>query len=81
MADRIQARAIRRAGELLKEIEPQRGANQNISGGAPTKVTRASAARDAGLSRDQRVSALRVASVPAATFEAAVESELRAGAA
>lgn len=74
MADRIQARAIRRCGELLREIPKANGVNQNISGDAPTKVTRTSAAIDAGLSRDQRVTALRVANVPAEEFEKAVES-------
>jgi hypothetical protein len=69
MADRIQARAIRRCGVLLKEIEPARGANQNIRGDTPPKVTRTQVARDAGLSDDQRKTALRVASVPEAAFE------------
>jgi len=75
MAIRIRDRAIRRAGELLKQIEPQRGANQNISGGDPTKVlTRKDAATDAGMSRDQMHTALRVANIPADDFERQVES-------
>lgn len=41
---RIQARAIRRCGELLKQIEPARGANQNIGEGAHPKVGRIAAA-------------------------------------
>ncbi len=49
MADRIQARAIRRCGELLKQIEPANGANQNIREGNHPKVTREMAAADAGL--------------------------------
>ena len=76
-ADRIQARAIRRCGELLKEIRPAKNQHEvkvRASGGAPTSRTQA--AKDAGLSRDQRVAALRVASVPAADFEEAVESEV-----
>jgi hypothetical protein len=77
MADRIQARAIRRCGELLREIPKANGARTDIepSGDTPTRLTRASAATDAGLSRDQRVTALRVANVPAPEFEEAVESE------
>ncbi|MBC5801364.1 MAG: hypothetical protein GIW94_15570 [Candidatus Eremiobacteraeota bacterium] len=75
MCDRIQARAIRRGGELLAAIQPARGANQNIKGDEPPKVTRESAARDAGLSVDQRKTALRVAKVPAHEFEAAVEAK------
>ena len=39
MSQRIQARAIRRAGELLKQIMTQHGANQNIEGGPPPIVT------------------------------------------
>lgn len=30
MSERIRARAIRRAGELLKQIEPQRGARTDL---------------------------------------------------
>lgn len=75
LADRIQARAVRRCGELLKQIEPARGANQNIQDGAVPKVTRESAATDAGLSERQRKTALRVANVPEAAFTEQVESE------
>jgi hypothetical protein len=74
MADRIQARAIRRCGELLRQIEPARGANQNIQEGDLPKVTRESAATDAGLSEHQRKTALRVAAIPEAEFVAAVDS-------
>jgi hypothetical protein len=74
--DRIQARAIRRMGELLKQIDPARGANQNIVGDTPHKVlTRKQAAKDAGLSTDQMKQAIRVATVPAASFEAQVDSD------
>ena len=76
MAMRIQARASRRCGELLEQIQPARGANQNIKGDAPPKVaTRASVARAAGLSDDQRKTALRVAAVPREDFERQVESD------
>lgn len=76
LADRIQARAIRRCGELLKQIEPAHGANQNIRDGADTKVlTRTQAAADAGLSERQKVTALRVASVPEESFNEQVESD------
>lgn len=61
-------RAIRRAGELLKQIEPAHGASQNIGGGVPTNVTRKSAAADAGMSKRQQVTAIRVANVPADEF-------------
>lgn len=74
MADRIQARAIRRCGELLKQIEPQQGGDRKSKGGQPPVDSRKSAADAAGLSEHQRKTALRVANVPAAQFEAAVES-------
>lgn len=77
MAQRIQDRAIRRAGELLKQIEPAGGARTDLpprEGDLP-RLTRESAAADAGLSEWQRKTALRVAEVPADEFEAAVESD------
>ena len=73
---RIRDRAIRRAGELLKQIEPAHGANQNIGRGtSPIVQTRKQAASDAGLSPDQAKQAIRVANVPAEEFERQVESE------
>lgn len=78
MATRIRDRAIRRAGELLKQIDPQRGGDRKSaeyqSGDAPTLITRSQVAADAGMSRDQMHTALRVANVPAADFERQVES-------
>jgi hypothetical protein len=77
MAQRIRARAIRRAGELLKQIEPASGARTDLqlSGGGPTRLTRADAAREAGMSKDQQVQATRIANVPEADFEAQVEAD------
>jgi hypothetical protein len=75
MADRIQARAIQRCGQLLNEIEKAHGANQNINGGTPTKVTRKSAAEEAGMSKDQAVTAIRVANIPEEEFDEAIESD------
>lgn len=76
MADRIQARAIRRCGELLKQVEPKQGANQNIHDGTDMNVLiRTEAAKEAGLSEFKKVTALRVASVPQTEFERAVESD------
>ena len=76
MADRIQARAMRRAGELLQEIAPATGAKTDLQprDGADPKLTRAQAAEDAGLSERQRKTALRVSKVPGVEFEKAVES-------
>lgn len=73
MARRIRARAIRKVGELLREIEPATGAHRK-SGGAPT-FSRTDAARDAGISRDQQMQAVRVANVPETDFEQAVEGD------
>ena len=77
MARRIQVRAIRRAGELLKQIEPQQGGDRrsNQRDGAVPLVTRTSAADGAGLSERQRKTALRVADVPEDEFEEEVERE------
>ena len=75
MADKIQARAIRRCGQLLGEIEANQGGRPTKLGGAPPQVSRSQAAREAGMSREQKQTALRVANVPTDTFEAAVESD------
>lgn len=76
MADRIQARAIRRCGELLKQIEAGNGARdgKRQEGDLPP-FNRTQAATDAGLSEHQRKTALRVASVPAPEFNEQVESD------
>jgi hypothetical protein len=62
-----QARAIRRCGQLLKQIPSQQGGdrgNAATGGRSPIAETRAHAATKAGLSEHQRKTALRVASVP-----------------
>jgi len=74
-ADRIQARAIRRCGELLKQIEPAHGGDRRSNGGHPPIESRKAAADEAGLSEHQRKTALRVANVPADDFERQVESD------
>jgi hypothetical protein len=67
---------VRRTGELLKEIE---GAKNQHDAGDPAyagaHTSRSDAARQAGLSHHQKNTALRVASIPPAEFEAAVESD------
>lgn len=74
---RIRARAIRRAGELLKQIEPSKGGRPAETRGdaPPSFPTRKDAAEQAGLSNDQMKQAIRVANVPAKSFEAQIESE------
>ncbi len=72
---RIQGRAIRRCGQLLKEIEKGSGKNHGEKGTAPAlSVTRQDAAQDAGLSERQAKNAIRLANVEADTFESQVES-------
>lgn len=75
-AMRIRARAIRRCGELLKEIEKGHGKNKTNSILAGTiSETRKEAADEAGLSKKQAVTAIRVANVPEETFTEQIESD------
>jgi len=69
MADRIQARAIARAGAILKEIEKAQGKHWENKRDGTVPFTRTSAANDAGLSERQRKTALRVANIPEQEFE------------
>lgn len=73
---RIRDRAIRRAGELLKQIEPAKGVRTDLEhrGGTTPMLTRKQAAEEAGLSNDQMKQAIRVANVPSEEFERQVES-------
>lgn len=76
MATRIRDRAIRRAGELLKQIEPSKGGRPSeTTDGSDSSFTRTDAARQAGMSERQQVTAIRVANVPAQEFERQVESD------
>jgi len=72
MATRIQLRAVRRCGELLRSIAPATNQHDARAGDHPSRTQ---AATDAGLSVHQRKTALRVAAVPEAEFERSVESE------
>lgn len=69
MSMRIQGRAIRRCGELLKQVKPARGHENG------TVPTRSGVAKDAGLSERQRKTALNVANVPEKKFEEMVEAD------
>lgn len=69
MAMRIQARAIRRCGDLLREIEKSSGGRPpKTQDGTVPSLTRTQAAKDAGLSKDQAVTAIRVSNVPEEEF-------------
>jgi hypothetical protein len=75
MAARIRARAIRRAGELLKQIEPaQPGPKPELEAGTRHQFGRSDAARDAGMSPHQAKQAVRIAAIPERDFEDQVES-------
>jgi hypothetical protein len=75
MADRIQARAVRRCGELLKQFDGRGGDRTKTDGAVSSAPTQKEAAQQAGLSERQQVTAVRVANVPAETFEKAIESD------
>jgi hypothetical protein len=76
LATRIQARAVRRCGELLEQFRAPGTRTDKPSGDAPTRLqTQREVAAAAGMSKDQEVQAVRVANVPAEEFEAAIESE------
>lgn len=76
MAQRIRARAMRRAGELLKQIEPQKGARTDLqpTDGGDSRLMRSEVAKQAGMSERQQVTAVRVASIPEPEFTKQVES-------
>jgi len=75
-AQKVQAVAVRRYGELLAEFPRGDQATRYGQEGAHRPVkTRSTAGREAGLSEHQVKQGLRVASIPADEFEAAVESE------
>jgi hypothetical protein len=74
-AKRIQARAVRRCGELLKQFDG-RGRPAEIKDGDDLILppTQRQVAEHAGLSERQQKTAVRVANVPEERFTAAVES-------
>jgi hypothetical protein len=76
-AERIQARAIRRCGELLRQIEPASGTRTDIEPreGDHPRLTRAGIAEQAGMSSHQQKQAIRVAGVPEQEFTKMVDSD------
>lgn len=70
-ATKIQRRAWKRAGELLRQIEPKQGARTDKRSipGNTTLQTRKDAAMRAGLSKNQKDQALRLAAIPEEQFE------------
>ena len=74
MAVKIKARAIDRCGELLRQIETAKNQHDAKARASDGGGTRTQAAQDAGLSKRQQVTAVRVNNVPRDDFEALVES-------
>ena len=74
MAVRIRDRAIRRTGELLKQIEPGK-TGPKLSTDTDTQFSRKQAANDAGLSKRQKDTAINMANVPQDQFDEQVESD------
>ena len=74
MADRIQARAIRRCGELLREWDG-RGRPEKNNTGADTILSQREVGKNAGKSARQVTIATRVTNIPALEFEKAVGSD------
>lgn len=76
-AMRIQSRAVRRCGELLKEFTSFGGRPKETRDGAVPSFpsSQREAAAQAGLSDRQQKTAIRVANVPSDLFDAAVDSD------
>lgn len=75
MARRIQGRAVRRAGELLKAFNKGVGRPKGGNGVAAGPISQRDAANEAGMSKRQEKQAVRIANLPEDDFEAAVESD------
>ena len=76
MADRIQARALDRCGELMRQIPAGQGRRSDlIPPGEVSLSDREQARIAAGLSKKQAANALSINNIPRDEFEAAVESE------
>jgi len=75
MSQRIRARAIRRAGELLKQIEPGQGARDGKREVGTRPPLRQEVAAQAGMSSHQAKQAIRVASVPQDVFDMVIDED------
>jgi hypothetical protein len=79
MANRIRDRALRRAGELLKQFDGRRENNPSgkagtQKGGAPLLgPSQRDVAREAGMSADQQKNAVRIANIDEDEFEELVD--------
>lgn len=75
MATRIKGRAIRRAGELLKAVEPAKNQYDKSAKAGAHPGSRGEAAEEAGISPHQAKQAIRVANVPEEEFDTQIESD------
>ena len=75
-AHRIKARATRRMGELLSEVEPSKGGGSPSTRAASGPSGRKAAGDAAGISERQRKTALRIASIPKDKFDELVEDKI-----
>lgn len=75
LAERIQARATRRCGELLKQVPTANGRNGRSEIDTSLPAGRIAAAAAAGMTKPQAIKAINVANVPQKVFEQMVESE------
>jgi hypothetical protein len=73
-ATRIQSRAIKRAGQLLKQFDG-RGAHRKSLGAHTSSKTQRQAAADAGMSKHQQVQAVDIANIPDELFDTQVEGD------
>lgn len=74
LADRIQARAVRRMGELYKSFNAQGQRTDQLVEGTLNKLSQKEVRASVGISQHQAAQAVRVANVPEEKFEAAVEA-------
>lgn len=73
-AARIRARAMRRAGELLKQVDGRGGDRTKNDAADSFALTQKQMARDAGMSERQQVTAVRIANIPEPDFERQIEA-------
>jgi hypothetical protein len=73
-AMRIKARAVRRAGELLKEFDARGGDRTKTEAPRGSAPSQREVAKKAGLSDHQQIQAVRVANIPTPEFETLIEA-------
>lgn len=76
-AKRIRARAVRRSGELLRQIETQQGSRTDLKLPAHEgeRLSRSDAAMQAGISPKQTRTAVNIANIPQDDFDRQVEGD------